>query len=731
MPHGVTSLGLATNVFAMRLLTTAFALTALTLLPATENPPLKTVEDFQKAAKKYHSVLTLPEFEKSAAEVTASVDKAIAEGDAALDKLGTISPAEATFKTTFPVLDNLTYVAGKTAERLEVIKNTSTDAAVRDAATEAVKKLQQWFVGVPYRQDVYKSIQAAAAKKPKLVGEDAKLLRETLRDYKRAGLELSADEQKEVERLRKELTKLETDFQNNIRETKSPVTFTRAELAGVADDFLAQKGIKTGEDEYTIDANVTFQVLNVMDNCSVEASRKKLYIARDSRTMEKNVPLFGQIVELRDTIAAKLGYKSWADYQIEPKMAKTAARAQTFCDNLERGLQPKFDAEIAEFKKLKAQETGGSDPAINVWDWRYYAEQLRKKKYNVDAEALRVFFPYAKALQGMFNVYQTIFGIKIEQVEAPYRWVDDLRLYAVSDAKTGEPMGLFYLDMFPRDGKYNHFAQFGIIEGARLPDGKYQRPTVALICNFPPAAGEKPALMAHDEVVTLFHEFGHAMHSILTRANYSRFAGTSVPRDFVEAPSQMLENWAWDKTVLDTFAADYRDASKKIPADVLAALREAELATKGNFYRRQLGFAQLDLAVHAMPKPNEKKDVVKITNEITSRVFYPADPSTAQVASFDHLAGGYDAGYYGYAWADAIAADLATVFEKAPKKYFDEKAGRRLRDEIYAPGDSRDVEVSIEKFLGRTRSIEPFLKKLGIKSSSHDKSAASSHATGG
>ncbi|MDP9292113.1 MAG: Zn-dependent oligopeptidase, partial [Verrucomicrobiota bacterium] len=553
-PHDVTSLCLTTNVFAMRLLATAFALVSFTLLAVAENPPLKSVEDFQKAAEKYHSVLTLPEFEKSAAEVAASADKAIAEGDAALDKLGSIDPAKATFKTTFPVLDDLTYVAGKTAERLEVIKNTSTDAAVRDPATEGVKKLEQWFVGVPYRQDVYKTIQAAAAKKPKLAGEDAKLLRETLRDYKRAGLELPADEQKEVERLRKELTKLSTDFQNNIRETKSPVTFTRAELVGVAEDFLAQKGIKTGDDEYTIDANVTFQVLNVMDNCSVEASRKKLYLARDKRTMEKNVPLFGQIVELRDTIAAKLGYKSWADYQIEPKMAKTAGRAQKFCDDLERGLQPKFDAEVAEFKKLKAEETGESDPAINVWDWRYYAEQLRKKKYNVDAEALRVFFPYEKALEGMFNVYQTIFGIKIEQVEAPYKWVDDLRLYAVSDAKTGEPMGLFYLDMFPRDGKYNHFAQFGIIEGARLPNGKYQRPTVALICNFPPASGEKPALMAHDEVVTLFHEFGHAMHSILTRANYSRFAGTSVPRDFVEAPSQMLENWAWDKTVLDTFA---------------------------------------------------------------------------------------------------------------------------------------------------------------------------------
>jgi thimet oligopeptidase len=701
--------------------------TAIPLLAEEPAGQPRPIEDLQAAAKKFHSEITVPEFEISADAVTASVEKAIAEGNADLDKIGKHNPKEADFKNTFGALDALTFIAGKTHGRLEIIKNASTEAAMRDAATEGNKKIEQWFVSIPYRQDVYKAVKSVAAKKPALKGEDAKLLKETLRDYKRAGLDLPPEQQKEVERLRKELTKIETDFHDNIRDTKSPVKFTRAELAGAPEDFLTQKGVQTGDDEFTIDANVTHQVLTVMDNCSVEASRKRLYLARDSRTMEKNVPLFGQIIEIRDTIAQKLGYKSWADYQIEPKMAKNAATAQKFCDELERGLQPKFDAEIAELKKLKAEETGEGEPQVNIWDWRYFSEQLRKKKYDIDAEALRVFFPYQNVLEGMFNVYRTIFGIEIEPVTPPYKWVDDLRLYAVSDAKSGEPLGLFYLDMFPRDGKYNHFAEFGIFEGARLPDGTYQRPTVALICNFPPPSGDKPSLMAHDDVVTIFHEFGHAMHSILTRANYSRFSGTSVPRDFVEAPSQMLENWGWDKAVLDTFAADYRDPSKKIPAEILSKLREADLATKANFYRRQLSFALLDLAIHGPAKADTKKDVVRITNDILSQVFYPVDPSTAQIASFDHLAGGYDAGYYGYAWADAIAADLNTVFEKSPKKYFDTDTGKRLRDEIYAPGDSRDVDVSIEKFLGRKRSIDPFLKKIGITKSGDAKSATASH----
>jgi thimet oligopeptidase len=268
--------------------------------------------------------------------------------------------------------------------------------------------------------------------------------------------------------------------------------------------------------------------------------------------------------------------------------------------------------------------------------------------------------------------------------------------------------------MFPREGKYNHFAEFGLIEGKLLAGGKYQRPTVALICNFPSPAKDQPSLLSHNDVETLFHEFGHAMHSIMTRAQYARFSGTSVPRDFVEAPSQMLENWVWDKKVLDSFAADYRDPLKKIPAEILAKLKEAKLATEGTRYRRQLSFGLTDLTLHTQIHGTNAKEAVPLSNKVLSDVFLAVPPDTAFVAYFGHLMG-YDAAYYGYAWADAIAADMATVFERAPGGYFDQAAGRRLRTEIYEPGDSRDVNISIEKFLGRKRSLEPFLKKIGIE----------------
>jgi thimet oligopeptidase len=673
-----------------------------------------TLADFQKAATKFHSVVMLPTFEATTNEVAATVAKTIADGNAALDNLGKLTPAQVNFTSTFVALDDVNFHIGLAANRLALVEQTSTNAAVRDAATDAIKSLSQWSVGLDYREDVYRALKAFAATTPQLGGEDKKLFDDTLRDYRRAGLNLPKDQRDEVEKLRKELTALETDFENNVTKAHAELKFSKAELAGVPEEFLVQKGIQTGDDEYTLKANITFHYLMVEDNAKLEATRRRMMTAQCNLAREVNLPLLQKILALRDELAHRLGYGSYADFATETRMVKNGKTAIDFLQNLKQGLQPKYDAELKAFRDLKTTETGDTNAVINSWDWRYFANQLKKTKYNVDAEQLRVYFPYQRVLDGMFAIYQRIFGLKFERVEAPCKWIGDLQLYTISDAKTGEPMGLFYLDMFPRDGKYNHFAQFGIIEGKLLPDGKYQRPVCALVCNFPPPQPDKPSLLSHDEVETVFHEFGHAMHTILTRAKYSRFAGTSVPQDFVEAPSQMLENWPWDKKVLDSFAADYRDPSKKIPQEILSQLKAARLATEATRYRRQLSFGLMDLTLHTQIHATNADDVLPLANKVLSDVSFPVPPDTAFVAYFGHIIG-YGAGYYGYAWADAIAADMATVFEKSPDGFFDKTTGMRMRNEIYAVGDSRDINVSIGKFLGRPRSIEPFLKRIGVE----------------
>ena len=691
----------------------AAVLSACSSVPQPKPIPNGSLEQFQKRAEKFNEVVTVPTFETTPDAVAITATNLIVAGNAALDRVGQLKAGKVNFTNTIRALDDMGYEMGLAANRLSLIEQTSTNAAVREAATDAIKKLSEWSVGIDYREDVYAAVKQFAATQPQLAGEDKKLLDETLRDYRRAGLELPKEQRDEVEKLRKELTVLETDFQNNVTKAHQELKFTKAELAGVPEDFLAQQGIKTGPDEYTLKANITFHYIMVEDNAKLEATRQRMITAQCNLARAENIPLLQKILVLRDDIAHRLGYANFADYATETRMVKNGTAAIEFLQSLKTGLQPKFDAELEEFRQLKSKETGDANAKIYVWDWRYFANELKKTKYNVDAEQLRVYFPMDRVLEGLFAIYQHIFGLKFARVAAPYKWVGDLQLYTVSDAKTGEPLGLFYLDMFPREGKYNHFAQFGIIEGKRLPDGKYQRPVCALVCNFPPPQPDKPSLMSHDEVETIFHEFGHAMHTILTRAQYSRFSGTSVPQDFVEAPSQMLENWPWDKNVLDSFAADYRDPKKKIPQEILAQLKNSRLATEGMRYRRQLSFGLMDLTLHTQIHATNVDEVVPLSNKILSDVSLPVPPDTAFVAYFGHIIG-YGSGYYGYAWADAIAADMATVFENSPGGYFDKTAGMRMRNEIYAVGDSRDTNESIEKFLGRPRSLTPFLKKIGV-----------------
>ena len=361
-----------------------------------------------------------------------------------------------------------------------------------------------------------------------------------------------------------------------------------------------------------------------MENAKSEAVRKRLYLVHDSLAKEKNVDVLNQMLALRNKIALRLGYKSWADYQTEIKMAKSGAGAEKYINDLVAGTQPKFAAEVEEMRKAKAAETSDPNAKIAVWDFRYYNNQVKKQKYAVDTEALRAYFPFQKTLEGMFAIYQSIFGMKFEKIAVPQKWVDDLQLYAVSDVGDRRAARAVLSRYVSARGKIqslravrNHRRQ------TLLADGKYQRPTVALICNFPPPNAEGQSLLTHSDVETLFHEFGHALHTIATRAKYSRFSGTNVPGDFVEAPSQMLQNWVWDKKVLDTFAADYRDPAKKIPAETIDKMKEAKLATAATYYRRQFAMASLDLALHAAHPEDKPYDSVAISNPILGKGLSP------------------------------------------------------------------------------------------------------------
>ncbi|BAO43709.1 M3 family metallopeptidase [Thiolapillus brandeum] len=690
-------------------------LLSLGCVPGMTSASVKQLSDYQAAATKANVIFNLPHWEKTPAQLQATMETVMSIADQRLNAIVALKPEQRTFANTITALDKAYFPVTAAAERIDVIQETSPSKEMRDIAAAATRRLETWFVDTSFRRDLYQAIRSFADTHPKVSGADAMYLKKVLRDYRRNGMDLPKEQRDRLQLLKNRLNELGLQFKRNISAAKPLVEFTREELEGVSEDFLNNKEIHGKDGKYRINANVTWQVVEVMRNARQEQTRKRLSIARTSRVLKKNTPLFVKILKTRAEIATLLGYKNWADYRIETKMAKNGKTAWDFLQKLNTGLTPKFQQELATYAELKAAETGQTDAQIHYWDVGYYKNQLTKSRYQVDKDKLKVYFELEHTLNGMFAIFEEIFNIRIEPVEAPYKWVDDLRLYAISDAGSGAPLGLLYMDMFPREGKYNHFAQFGVTPALRLQNGKYQRPVAALICNFPPPGNGKPSLLTYDDVETLFHEFGHALHTVLTQVDYMELSGTSVPRDFVEAPSQMLENWVRDKKVLDRFAVDYRDGKTKIPGDILNKLEQVRLATIATHYKGQLAYGLLDLTVHMTTDPKVFDNVVDVTNKVIGEVYIPVPEGSGLIASFGHLGGGYDAGYYGYAWADAIAADMASVFRKAPKGFMDKPTGMRLRKEIYATGSSREIEDSIRAFLQRERSLEPFFEFIGLK----------------
>jgi thimet oligopeptidase len=687
---------------------------AQTLLVAAVNAAPGKIAEFQAAAAQAKVELRLPTYPLSPDEIRKQAEDAIKHAEADLAVLAAQDTAKLTFANTFAAYDAIGMRVINAGLVISTVAESAVDKAMRDAANDANVKLESWSVGLDYREDLFRVFKTFAETKPALDAQQQRLVDFQMRGYRRAGLNLPAAEKAEVERLRKDLGELKTQFAINVNEARAPLDFTLEELAGVPASFLESPGVKQPDGRFRVFANITWHRDAILENAKNEATRQKLNVARMSLATATNVPVLAKMVALRADIAHRLGYANWADYQTETRMAKNGATAVKFETELVAGLQPKFDAEMKVLQQLKAKETGRTDAKVDLADVPYYQNQLKKERYAVDTEALRVYFPYQATLEGMFAIYQKIFGLKFTEVAPPYAWAAGVQLYVVADSATGAPMGAFYLDMFPRDGKFNHFACFPQKAGGVLADGNYDLPVAALLCNFPAPSADKPSLLKHSDVETLFHEFGHVMHAILSRSRFAAQGGFTVPQDFVEAPSQMLESWVWDKTVLDTFAADYRDQSKKIPGDTIAALIAARQATDGYFNRRQLAIGLLDLKLHTLSADEAwLTDVAQLTNSVTGEVTIAPPENTAWAAYIGHLAG-YDAGYYGYLWAKVMAIDMASEFTKSPGGFLDEKVGRRLRDEVYGVGDTRDVSDSVEKFLGRPQSQQPFLNYIGI-----------------
>lgn len=580
-----------------------------------------------------------------------------------------------------------------------LMKETHPDAAVREASHKAVEAMFATLNGLKLDEELYQSLETLAKANPELGGLPRRYLDKSLDDYRRNGFRLSAEKRQELKALDDKLSQLELAFQKHIAEDQQAYFFTDAELKGLPEDFLQAHRQEDGRYRVT---TAYPSYMPIMKFAEVESVRKQMYTAYLNRAKEKNAPLLVDIIKLRHQRAELLGYQSHAHIQLEDKMAKDPATVWQFIQDLANRLPEKAKQDYAmleECAKLKV---------LNSWDRMFYARLYVEKHYDIDEQVLKQYFSLDNVLEGIFDVCSQLFGIQISRKTSLPVWHEAVQAYEVFDS--GTLIGRFYLDLFPRPNKYNHAACFGIRPGKRIK-GRYQIPESALVCNFTPPSESRPSLLTHREVETMFHEFGHLLHQQLTTSPLSCFAGTSVARDFVEMPSQIMEHWAWEAQSLRRYAKHWQ-TGETIPEPLLEKLLATRHFNSGIDTQQQLFYGALDMTLHDGWLPNSAEEITeKVSTLQREYTLFEAVPDTCFQAGFGHLMG-YSAGYYGYLWSRVFADDMFSKFKG--DQLFSREVGQELRTKVMATGDTVDADEIVRDFLGREPSMDPFLEELGL-----------------
>jgi thimet oligopeptidase len=629
--------------------------------------------------------------------VVALCDTSLARAALTLDEVRALDgkpDGELTWDRTVGGLDRAKIAIRNAGDFPGLLAVSHPDQGVRDRAKGCEPKVDKLETSLWLDAALARVVKRYAAKKEPLSGPRAKLLAQVLRDFRRNGLELDEKGQARIRAINEEITKLGQDFDENLAASHLSVSATPTELEGLPKEWLASH--KPGADgKVTISTDYPdyFPVLTYAKDRKVAL---ELYKQFENRAADKNLAVLDQILGLRAEKAKLLGYATWADYVIEPRMAKDARTVATFLDGLKKHLAKKGDAEMAEFRAAHVKLGGKPGDAIPPSDRLYLEDQVRKAKYGLDSKEVSQYFEVRKVKQGILDITSKMYGITYRPTEAP-TWHADVEPMEVVDA-SGKVLGRFFFDLYPREGKYKHAAVFSIRDTAKMQDGSRLVPMAAIECNFPRPGAGGPALMSHQDAVTFFHEFGHVLHHVLSEAELSSFSGTSVARDFVESPSQMMEEWAWAKETLDLFAV-HHETGKPMPKALHAAMLRSRGFGRALATQRQLFLAALDQTYHTRPLPFDTTKVLQEVNDAYTPFKYVA--GTHFQASFGHLIG-YDAGYYGYQWALSIAQDLFTRFKK--EGLLNPKTAADYRASVLAMGASDDEAKLVERFLGRAPS---------------------------
>lgn len=645
--------------------------------------------------------------------IDSGIREALVKSQQDLDAL--VQPKPRTYQNTLQALDDLTEPLSRAVTIAYHLTAVANSPELRTTFNAVLPEFSAFFARLPLNLGLWQAIKdfSGTDEAKHLQGVHKRHLQKTIKEFIRAGADLPDDAKARVEAISIELSQLQSTFSDQVLDSTNAFEMLLGDedIAGLPQSLLDQARTNAeckGQSGYRFNLQAPYYV-PFMQYSQRRDLRQKMYEAfvnRATSSPSDNRPLMDKILALRQERSKLLGYAHFADYRLDVLMAKSGQRALAFEKDLEQKTVPYWERERA---LLIEHAKSMGIPDLKPWDIAFVTEHLRKTQFDFDEEALRPYFPLEGVLKGMFDIAQRLFKVTITQQENDRVWHPEVRFYDIHDA-SGRHIASFYADWFPRESKRGGAWMNRFITGRLQEDGSYS-PHLGLMCaNFTLPNADKPALLTHLEVETTFHEFGHLLHHCLSKVEVSSLAGTSVAWDFVELPSQMMENWTWERQALNLFARHYQ-TQEIIPEELYQKMMAARTFMQAVAQMRQLGFGTVDLELHINYNPENDGDLISYGNKIAERfAIYPEFAHNNSLASFTHVfSGGYAAGYYSYKWSEVLEADAFTRFKQ--EGIFNSKTGQDYLDMILSKGDSEDPEVLFRNFMGRDPDANALIER--------------------
>ncbi len=667
----------------------------------------------------------------TAAGVGPAVDQAIAAAEKALAVISSRPVADATFQNTFLALEEATELLNETWAKVSHLTSVADSPELRTAHNEALPKVSAFQASIPLNAPLWSRLKAAAEHPSSAAqrGEFQRLLTETMAEFQQQGADLPADKKTRLEALQQELAQVTQKYSENVLDATNAwelIVTDPARLRGLPErvrEAARQSALKKGQGTDAQPAwRFTLHMPSqepVMLYAEDETLRREMWQAAVNVgrvAPSDNRELVKRIVALRQEKAALLGQAHFADLVLSRRMAKTGAQALAFGADLHAKVRKAFAHEGSELEKYKASRIGGPVARLAPWEVGFWAEKLRRERYDFDEEQLRPYFPLPGVLQGMFEIVHRVFGLNVRELPAGTVevWHPEVKYYEVRDGHDRH-LGSFYTDWFPRESKRGGAWMNYLVTGGPQADGR-RVPHLGLMCgNLTPPVGDQPALLNHHEAETVFHEFGHLLHHLLGEVAVKSLNGVNVAWDFVELPSQIMENWCWERESLDLFARHYQTGAP-IPGELFQRMIAAKNFRSATATMRQLAFARLDLDLHTQPLESIQPDVGAWLRTRLAGYLVPTEPPGPTIETrFTHIFGdpvGYAAGYYSYKWAEVLDADAFTRFQR--EGIFNAKVGREFVTKILSRGNSAEPMELFVDFMGRAPDQQALLVRSGL-----------------